>query len=268
MERLGNRRQPLAEGGTGLLDLPLGVKIPLLPGSKPVFCRTQLGEKVKEVERGRKALLFYGVPVIQRSPCGRLLYSGRCSPSVWRRWGAEESSWLSGAETKRRTCQLSGLVSGTVQACGGAPACSRRQRVRVPGQPQPSPAQPSPAHHSLAQSSLALQPGCGVLCAFRRMEKSLHQPSGYFDLGDPCCRLLSTEYNSLHDPHLRAYHKRKDNLQRLKREGYITSDSKVGLHVGLIKTALIKRGSQSACHSRLWLAEGTGLWGWFPWEQK
>ncbi|KAK4812579.1 hypothetical protein QYF61_009751 [Mycteria americana] len=132
--QLGNRRQPLAEGGTGLLDLPLGVKIPLLPGSKPVFCRTQLGEKVKEVERGRKALLFYGVPVIQRSPCGRLLYSGRCSPSVWRRWGAEESSWLSGAETKRRTCQLSGLVSGTVQACGGAPACSRRQRVRVPGQ--------------------------------------------------------------------------------------------------------------------------------------
>ena len=96
----------------------------------------------------------------------------------------------------------------------------------------------------------------------------LLQPSGYFNLGDPCCRLLSTEYNSLHDPHLRAYHKRKDNLQRLKREGYITSDSKVGLHVGLIKTALIKRGSQSACHSRLLLAEGTGLWGWFPWEQK
>ncbi|KAK4812578.1 hypothetical protein QYF61_009750 [Mycteria americana] len=228
MERLGNRRQPLAEGGTGLLDLPLGVKIPLLPGSKPVFCRTQLGEKVKEVERGRKALLFYGVPVIQRSPCGRLLYSGRCSPSVWRRWGAEESSWLSGAETKRRTCQLSGLVSGTVQACGGAPACSRRQRVRVPGQPQPS-----PAHHSLAQSSLALQPGCGVLCAFRRMEKSLHQPSGYFDLGDPCCRLLSTEYNSLHDPHLRAYHKRKDNLQRLKipqAQGQPAEAEERGLH--------------------------------------
>ncbi|XP_075023153.1 fibrous sheath-interacting protein 2-like [Calonectris borealis] len=55
----------------------------------------------------------------------------------------------------------------------------------------------------------------------------LHQPSGYFNLGDPYCRLLSTEYNSLHDPHLQAYHKRKDNLQRLKREGYITSDGKV-----------------------------------------
>ncbi|KAM9598515.1 uncharacterized protein ACIBXB_004252 isoform 1-T1 [Morphnus guianensis] len=98
--KLGNRRQPLAEGGTGLLDLPLGVKIPVHAGSKPVFCRTKLGEK-------------------------------------------------------------------------------------------------------------------------------LHQPSGYFNLGDPYCRLLSTDYNSLHDPHLRAYHKRKDNLQRLKREGYVTSDGKV-----------------------------------------
>ncbi|XP_049653465.1 trichohyalin-like [Accipiter gentilis] len=98
--KLGNRRQPLAEGGPGLLDLPLGVKIPVHAGSKPVFCRTKLGEK-------------------------------------------------------------------------------------------------------------------------------LHQPSGYFNLGDPYCRLLSTDYNSLHDPHLRAYHKRKDNLQRLKREGYVTSDGRV-----------------------------------------
>ncbi|XP_049653154.1 fibrous sheath-interacting protein 2-like [Accipiter gentilis] len=139
--KLGNRRQPLAEGGPGLLDLPLGVKIPVHAGSKPVFCRTKLGEK-------------------------------------------------------------------------------------------------------------------------------LHQPSGYFNLGDPYCRLLSTDYNSLHDPHLRAYHKRKDNLQRLKREGYVTSDSRVGLGIGLIKTVLLKRGSQSACCSRLLLAEGTGLWGCFPWEQK
>ena len=63
-----------------LLDLPLGVKIPVLPGSKPVFSRAKLGEKVKEVERGGKALFFYGVPVIQRSPCGHLLYSGSRSP--------------------------------------------------------------------------------------------------------------------------------------------------------------------------------------------
>ena len=48
----------MSEGGSGLLGLPLGVKIPLLPGSKPVFCRTKLGEKVKEVERGRRALLL------------------------------------------------------------------------------------------------------------------------------------------------------------------------------------------------------------------
>ncbi|KAK4812747.1 hypothetical protein QYF61_018296 [Mycteria americana] len=38
---------------------------------------------------------------------------------------------------------------------------------------------------------------------------------------------MRAEYNSLHDPHLQAYHKRKDNIRRLKREGYVTSDGKV-----------------------------------------
>lgn len=102
----------------------------------------------------------------------------------------------------------------------------------------------------------------------RKSLLQLHQPSGYFNLGDPYCHLLSTEYNSLHDPHLQAYHKRKDNLRRLEREGYITSEGNVGLDVGLIKTALSKQGSQSACCSRLLLAEGTGLRGWFPRAQK
>ncbi|XP_047902311.2 titin homolog [Anser cygnoides] len=93
-------RWQLGERGSGLLDLPLGVKIPLVPGTKPVFCRTKLGEK-------------------------------------------------------------------------------------------------------------------------------LHQPSAQFNLGDPYCRLLRTEYNCLHDPHLQAYYNRKDNLQSLKSKGYITSDGKV-----------------------------------------
>ncbi|KAM6120934.1 uncharacterized protein FYN12_009238 isoform 1-T3 [Phoenicopterus ruber ruber] len=97
---LGHRRQHLGEGATGLLDLPLGVKIPVLPGSKPVFSRAKLGEK-------------------------------------------------------------------------------------------------------------------------------LHRPSCSFDLGDPYCRLMRTEYNSLHDPHLQAYHNRQDNIRRLKRAGYVTSDGQV-----------------------------------------
>ncbi|XP_068556990.1 uncharacterized protein [Anas acuta] len=93
-------RWGLGEGGSGLLDLPLGVKIPLLPGTKPVFYRTKLGEK-------------------------------------------------------------------------------------------------------------------------------LHQPSAQFHLEDPYCRLLRTEYNCLHDPHLQAYYSRKDSLQSLKSKGFITSSGKV-----------------------------------------
>ncbi|XP_061297831.1 fibrous sheath-interacting protein 2 isoform X1 [Pezoporus flaviventris] len=55
----------------------------------------------------------------------------------------------------------------------------------------------------------------------------LFQSSGFFNLEDPYCRLLSMEYNSLHDPHLQAYHHRKDHLQMLKREGSITYDGRV-----------------------------------------
>ena len=83
-----------------LLDLPLGVKIPVLPGSKPVFSRAKLGQKVNGVGSGTKALFLYGVLVMQRSPCGQLLCSGSCSPSVAQGWGAEGSSWLRGAERK------------------------------------------------------------------------------------------------------------------------------------------------------------------------
>lgn len=56
----------------------------------------------------------------------------------------------------------------------------------------------------------------------------LYQPSYDFNLTDPYCRLLETSYKSLHDPHLKAYHKRKDILRRLKKGGYITSNNKVG----------------------------------------
>ena len=39
--------------------MPLGVKLPLLPGSNPVFYRTKLGEKVKAVGRSRKSPCFF-----------------------------------------------------------------------------------------------------------------------------------------------------------------------------------------------------------------
>lgn len=120
----------MAGGGTGLLELPLGVKIPVLPGSKPVFCRTKLGEKVKGVERGRKALLFEGVPVIQRSPCGHLLSSGCCRPSTWQRWGVEGSSWLAGAETKRG---LVGFLAWFLAACKRAAGALPAAGGSVPG---------------------------------------------------------------------------------------------------------------------------------------
>ncbi|VFV32661.1 Hypothetical predicted protein, partial [Lynx pardinus] len=55
----------------------------------------------------------------------------------------------------------------------------------------------------------------------------LYQPSYDFNLTDPYCQLLETSYKSLHDPHLKAYYKRKDILKRLKKGDYITNNNKV-----------------------------------------
>ncbi|KAK2520879.1 hypothetical protein Q9233_011515 [Columba guinea] len=132
-----------------LLDLTLGVKIPVTPGSKPVFSRGKLGEKVKAEERGLEM-----------------------------------------------------------------PACVREE---------------------LGGAFVSAAPSCPVHTLERLSQ--LHRPSCSFDLGDPYSRRMSNEYNSLHDPHLQAYHQRTDNLERLKRQGLVTSDGNVGLDaMGLIKT--------------------------------
>lgn len=72
----------------------------------------------------------------------------------------------------------------------------------------------------------------------------LFRPSYGFNLSDPYCRLLETQYKSLHDPHLRTYYKRKDILRRLKKGGYITSNNKVS---GRLLVFLNRRKLVSFC---------------------
>ncbi|XP_024998173.2 uncharacterized protein LOC112530124 [Gallus gallus] len=74
---------------------------------------------------------------------------------------------------------------------------------------------------------IPVQPGTKPVFCRTKLGEKLHQPSPHFDLGDPYCRHLRTEYNSLHDPHLQDYHNRKDNLQNLKKRGLVTKDGKV-----------------------------------------
>ncbi|KAI5930222.1 Fibrous sheath-interacting protein 2 [Manis javanica] len=70
-------------------------------------------------------------------------------------------------------------------------------------------------------------PGSDSLYRTTKLSEKLFQPSYGFNLTDPYCRILENQYNSLHDPHLRAYHRRKDILGRLKKGGYITSNNEV-----------------------------------------
>ncbi|XP_057359773.1 fibrous sheath-interacting protein 2-like isoform X3 [Manis pentadactyla] len=70
-------------------------------------------------------------------------------------------------------------------------------------------------------------PGSDCLYRTTKLGEKLFQPSYGFNLSDPYCRILENQYNSLHDPHLRAYHQRKDILGRLKKGGFITSNNEV-----------------------------------------
>ncbi|XP_059022816.1 fibrous sheath-interacting protein 2 isoform X1 [Mustela lutreola] len=74
---------------------------------------------------------------------------------------------------------------------------------------------------------LPLIPGSKTLYYTTKLSEKLFQPSYGFNLTDPYCRLLENQYKNLHDPHLRAYYKRKDILRRLKKGGYITSNNKI-----------------------------------------
>ncbi|XP_040324118.1 fibrous sheath-interacting protein 2-like isoform X4 [Herpailurus yagouaroundi] len=74
---------------------------------------------------------------------------------------------------------------------------------------------------------LPVIPGSNNVFYTTNISEKLYQPSYDFNLTDPYCRLLETSYKSLHDPHLKAYYKRKDILKRLKKGGYITNNNKV-----------------------------------------
>ncbi|XP_057602493.1 fibrous sheath-interacting protein 2 [Hippopotamus amphibius kiboko] len=74
---------------------------------------------------------------------------------------------------------------------------------------------------------LPVIPGGNTLYYTTKLSEKLFRPSYGFNLTDPYCRLLENQYKSLHDPHLRAYHKRKDILRRLKKGGYVTSNNKI-----------------------------------------
>nr|KAF6494950.1 fibrous sheath interacting protein 2 [Rousettus aegyptiacus] len=74
---------------------------------------------------------------------------------------------------------------------------------------------------------LPMIPGSSALYYTTKLSEKLFRPSYGFNLTDPYCRLLENQYKSLHDPHLRAYYKRKDILRRLKKGGYITGNNKI-----------------------------------------
>ncbi|CAH2277654.1 fibrous sheath-interacting 2, partial [Pelobates cultripes] len=59
-----------------------------------------------------------------------------------------------------------------------------------------------------------------------KLSEKLFKPSPSFDLEDPYCHLMRTTYNNLHDPYLKEYYQSKVPRQRIRQQGFITSDDK------------------------------------------
>ncbi|XP_058706583.1 fibrous sheath-interacting protein 2 [Poecile atricapillus] len=74
---------------------------------------------------------------------------------------------------------------------------------------------------------IPVAPGSKPVFCRGKLGEKLHWLFPYFTLDDPYSHHLSPAYNCLHDPALQDYHKRKDVLQLLKKQGFVTTDNKV-----------------------------------------
>ncbi|XP_055474032.1 fibrous sheath-interacting protein 2-like [Psammomys obesus] len=81
-------------------------------------------------------------------------------------------------------------------------------------------------------AKLPIIPGSTNIFYTTNLCETLFQPSFDFNLNDPYCKLMETTYKSLHDPHLKAYFKRKDIIKKLRKGGYITGNNKVVCSLG------------------------------------
>ncbi|KAL6460317.1 hypothetical protein MHYP_G00302830 [Metynnis hypsauchen] len=77
------------------------------------------------------------------------------------------------------------------------------------------------------RKKIPAQTGASSIFYTTRLCQRLVRSKSEFDLSDPNGYLLSSEYNSLHDPNLRRYLYRKDVHQRLTAGGFITKDNRV-----------------------------------------
>ncbi|XP_039419695.1 uncharacterized protein LOC104698042 isoform X1 [Corvus cornix cornix] len=119
-------------------------------------------------------------------------------------------------------------------------------RVNVGSQHHESPGRPHPGERDTRKMDpellnlpltvkIPVAPGSKPVFFRGKLGEKLPPPYPYFNLDDPYLHQFSLKYNCLHDPSLRDYHKRKDILRMLKKQGVVTCDNKVvctveGLH--------------------------------------
>ncbi|KAJ8382541.1 hypothetical protein SKAU_G00033190 [Synaphobranchus kaupii] len=85
----------------------------------------------------------------------------------------------------------------------------------------------TPLHETKRRpAKLPIIPGAQLTLSRSKLGEMLYKPTADFLLQDPVPN-MKPDYNSLHDPHLRHYHHRRDLNDRLKKGNFITADNEV-----------------------------------------
>ncbi|CAN8191645.1 unnamed protein product [Coccothraustes coccothraustes] len=205
-----------------LLDLPLGVKIYVKPKSKLVLCRGKLGEKL----HGLSPSFNLDDPYMHHL---NLQYNCLHDPHL--------QDYHKRKDVLQMLKKQGFVTSENKVICTVKEFNEYRQYLtrikmeseQILGQEKVGKAllmDPDLLDLPLGVKIYVKPKSKLVLCRGKLGEK-LHGLSPSFNLDDPYMHHLNLQYNCLHDPHLQDYHKRKDVLQMLKKQGFVTSENKV-----------------------------------------
>ncbi|XP_063309090.1 uncharacterized protein LOC134609340 [Pelobates fuscus] len=225
-EKVDFIRAPLAEQ---FVSVPSGVKFPVSPKQPVQFCTTKLSEKLYKPSpsfdlEDPYCRLMRTTYNNLHDPCLKEYYQSKIPRQRIRQQGFitsdDKASNIRARPTQKNTSsgiKLPPCPNNRIPMLTTKPS-EKVDFIRAP-----------PAEQFVSVPSgvkFPVSPKQPVQFCTTKLSEKLYKPSPSFDLEDPYCRLMRTTYNNLHDPCLKAYYQSKIPRQRIRQQGFITSDDK------------------------------------------